>query len=601
MQHRHLSIGAIVLAVAALVACGGGGSGVTNPSLSGTVAVGAPLPGAAVTLRDANGKELTTTADANGAYTFTDVSGLVAPIMVKATGTAGGTNYTLYSLASTVSTQQGATGVVNVTPATDSVVSQALGSQTPETVFKDPAKIKAVDATKLSEAKTKLNDALKNVLTALGHDPAKVDLITTRFEANNTGLDKLLDLVQLQTVANGTGTDIRVADKSTGAAVTISSTNTSSVTPLATTKALIDLNTASIRNLIADFNKLTGSKADLQSAAMKDLFDSEFLSEGKTRDDMLKQFWTSATDNFVGGKFLDYVIGACYSQAATAATTAAYVCEGLATAQDPDGSQNQFSLPVRQGADGKWRAYGDRSLFQFDLKPVVQASYGVSNGSKTLISLKTGINLWIPKSTGISSAVLYASKDDGTTWTESMKLTLKSSCNNDFLSIDDGTSDCSNFKSVSDADANTANTYMDQGQRKFKIVGKTASGDKTFVGKFNRQLFTAVTGQSAIDRSGLGITLTELGTSSVTLLGFPNDVSAHIISGTNASGDTSWEGAALAKLKGKATVSAANASCKQNAGTACDTAFNTSTGKITSLSVNGRDANGRGIWLNYAQ
>jgi len=601
MQHRHLSIGAIVLAVAALVACGGGGSGVTNPSLSGTVAVGAPLPGAAVTLRDANGKELTTTADANGAYTFTDVSGLVAPIMVKATGTAGGTNYTLYSLASTVSTQKGETGVVNITPATDSVVSQALGSQTPETVFKDPAKIKAVDATKLSEAKTKLNDALKNVLTALGHDPAKVDLITTRFEANNTGLDKLLDLVQMQTVANGTGTDIRVADKSTGEVVTISSSNTMPFTPLAKpSDALIALNTATIRNLIADFNKLTGSQDDLQSAAMKDLFDLNFLSEGKTRDDMLKQFWTSDKDNFVGGKFLDYVIGDC--------DASTKVCEGLATVQDPDGSQNQFNLPVRQGTDGKWRAYGDRSQFQFDLKPVVQASYGVSNGNKTLISLKTGINLWIPKSTGITSAVLYAS-NDGTTWTESMRLTAKSSCNNDFLSIDDGTSDCSNFKSVLDVDANTANTYIDQGKGQFKIVGKTASGEKTFIGKFNRQLFTggtataAGTGPAAIDRSGLGITLTELGTSSVTLLGFPNDVSVHISSGTNASGDTSWEGAALAKLKGKATVSAANASCKLNSTntTGCDTSYNLNSGKITSLSVNGRDASGRGIWLNYAQ
>jgi hypothetical protein len=60
-----------VCAAAALVACGGGGGNNVPPTmLSGTVALGAAVPGAQVTISDADGAtpDITGTADGNGAY-----------------------------------------------------------------------------------------------------------------------------------------------------------------------------------------------------------------------------------------------------------------------------------------------------------------------------------------------------------------------------------------------------------------------------------------------------------------------------------------------------------------------------------------------------
>jgi len=597
MRNIHFSLGAIAMAVVILVGCGGGGTGgagatSASPSLSGTAAVGAPLPDALVTLKDANGKELTVTADSSGVYTFPNVTGVVAPIMLKATGMAGGTAYTLYSMASAVSTDKGVVGVVNVTPVTDSVVSQALGSQAPETVFGDGAKIKAIDTVKLADAKAKLTAALANVLTALGQDPAKVDLFTTQFTANNTGLDKLLDLVQVSSVMTAAGSDMRVADKSTGQATTIKAADTiATVTSTALPSPgaeQIALNTATIKTLFASFNALTGSQADLQGTAMQDLFDVDFLDGGNNRATQMAQFWKSETDNAIGFKFLDYVLGGC--------DAASKVCGGEATLQKADGSRDRFALPVKQGSDGKWRAYGNQAAFDFDLKPVVKAYYTVNNGNKSLSSLATGVNLYIPASAG-TKAILYTSNDSGSSWTPSMGLVSKSGCS--FLAIDDQTIYCNNFKSVSDDNANAVNGYVDQGVRRFKIVLTTTAGDKTFVGKSGKQLFTQATGQSAVDRAGLGINHTQLGTSSVTLLGSPEYVWANFVSGANGSA-WSWESAALAKLKGVVTVAAANTACKSSGQNNCDQNFNTSTGTINSVMLSGRDATGRGVWLHHS-
>ena len=62
-------------AAAVLVACGGGGGGsssqITN-SISGVAAIGAPISGALITLRDVNGKTVSVSADTSGEYSFAD-------------------------------------------------------------------------------------------------------------------------------------------------------------------------------------------------------------------------------------------------------------------------------------------------------------------------------------------------------------------------------------------------------------------------------------------------------------------------------------------------------------------------------------------------
>ncbi len=104
--------------VVVLSACGGGGrstqaSGNAGASsqLSGTVAVGAPMLNATVTVLGANGQSVSTTATDSGSYAGLDVSALTPPYRIQACGLANGQSTCYYAFV-----QSG--GVANVTPLT---------------------------------------------------------------------------------------------------------------------------------------------------------------------------------------------------------------------------------------------------------------------------------------------------------------------------------------------------------------------------------------------------------------------------------------------------------------------------------------------------
>jgi len=195
---RILNFLAIAAAAATLAACGGGGGGTaaTAPSqLQDTAAIGAPLAGATVTLRGANGVQRTETADSMGEFVFTDLSGLTAPAMLRATGIAGGRSHTLFSVASILPAAGGG-AVANVTPLTHAVTQQVMGADL-VTAFRDfdsPADLNVAA----------LNTAIERVLTVLAPSivavgaPAGASPFTTSFTANQTGLDKLLDLIEFR-------------------------------------------------------------------------------------------------------------------------------------------------------------------------------------------------------------------------------------------------------------------------------------------------------------------------------------------------------------------------------------------------------------------
>ncbi len=595
---KHLLTHALAAtAIAALTACGSGGGGSSVSSLAGTVAVGAPLPNATVTLKDANGKTLTTTADANGAYTFSDVSGLTAPLMLQATGTAGGTSYTLHSLLEKVPAT-GVSGVINVTPATEAATAQAVGTS-PATVFADATKIKEVDTTKLADAKARLNAALKDVLIALGQDPAKVDLFTTKFTADNTGLDKLLDLVQVSNSTGTSGQDIKITDKNTQVTKTVnSSTAAKDVTPLAKPDdSTLKLDTSGIKTTLAAFNKLTGTTSDIQSAAMKDMFDPDYLDEGLNRDDQIADI----TQNAVGIALTDYVLNGCDG------TTK--VCRGQATAKFTDGTTNVFVLPMKQGADGKWRAYGEQTPFRFELKPVAfQQNYVGTNAPSA--SLTTGFNFYFTGTKGSSdtrtykSAKLYTSLDDGATWTLSASLQENNNCTGNWLPLATAagnSTSCGNVVSVSNATTiSNSNAAQEAGKKWFKIVAYS-NADYTgpsveYKNRSRRQLFTQETGAAAVAASGLGITTSELGTNSISFTGKPYSVSISVYNAPNY-GYTNWDGSYVQKLNGKATTAAAKEQCGITTG--CNTIYGTGA-VIYQINLDSYDPQGRGIWVQWS-
>ena len=186
--------------VVALSACGGGGSSsgsstAAQPAsnaatvMSGTVAVGAPMLNATVTVVGANDQRVSTSADANGSYANLDVSQLTAPYRIQACGLAGGQYECYYSVVQTA-------GVGNVTPLTDATVALAAGANA-ATVLTGAAP----SASALNSSEATLQSYLGPVLAAAGVASGS-SFSTTPFVANHTGMDKVLDAVKVTSGQN---------------------------------------------------------------------------------------------------------------------------------------------------------------------------------------------------------------------------------------------------------------------------------------------------------------------------------------------------------------------------------------------------------------
>ena len=193
-------------AAAVLVACGGGGGGgvggvgggggggsAPTSSLSGVAAIGAPISGATITLKDVNGKTTSVVADAAGEYSFADLSGFVAPFQITASGQMGDRQVVHHAIVSKISGAQTANISQLTTAATSLLVpSAAIGE------------LSASQLAGLTEASVQsAYDTIKTVLKPLtdklvgsGFDP-----LTTTFKANGEGADLLLDHVAINTRA----------------------------------------------------------------------------------------------------------------------------------------------------------------------------------------------------------------------------------------------------------------------------------------------------------------------------------------------------------------------------------------------------------------
>lgn len=187
---NQLKLTLTLMSAAILAACGGGGGGGSPSGASladGTVAVGAPVAGAAVVARDVNGKTSNTvTADAEGKYSGLDLSGLTAPIIIEATGELG---QTPVKMSTPLTSASG--GTTNVTPLTTALSAMLAGG--------DPTQLTtaAITAAKLTEAKQKLAEVIAPVAATVNVSSA-ADPVSTAFVANSTGLDQLLDALDIR-------------------------------------------------------------------------------------------------------------------------------------------------------------------------------------------------------------------------------------------------------------------------------------------------------------------------------------------------------------------------------------------------------------------
>lgn len=201
---------ATFLMMALMAGCGGGGSGGTGAtalSVTGVAAAGAPLIGT-VTLKDSSStsRQLSTSTAANGSFSF-DVSGLTAPFLLQATGTAAGHSYTLYSMVSSA-------GNCSINPLTHLAVTMANAGQDPSGVFMSPtpARMQTLSGS-LQAAVMTVQSKLAPLITQVG--AASANIITDQYSANSQGLDLLFDLATF-TIGNGS---LSITSASNGAVI----------------------------------------------------------------------------------------------------------------------------------------------------------------------------------------------------------------------------------------------------------------------------------------------------------------------------------------------------------------------------------------------
>lgn len=175
---------------------GGGGTPITYTSnmatlsvtgadaVMGTAAVGRALVSAVITLKDINGQTQTAMSDSEGRFQLSS-AGMHAPFLLKAEDNQG---HILFSM-------RAGAGVANVTPVTDLMTRAwfAAHGSSAEAAFADPAHHPAPDAAALAELDGRFTQALKDAVAAQGLDPRRFSFISTPFDADGTGADRILD------------------------------------------------------------------------------------------------------------------------------------------------------------------------------------------------------------------------------------------------------------------------------------------------------------------------------------------------------------------------------------------------------------------------
>jgi hypothetical protein len=407
-----------------LAACGGGGGNATSslPSelpatLTGVAASGAPIAGSTVTLTCSQGTTMTTTTDANGAYSFSlATSTCTAPYLITVTGTVGDAQVTLVSVQATTPAA-GGSATVNVTPLTHAIAAALSSTGDPIDLANNFGTEKAnITGIAVTAAKGTLVTALAGTITQAGGDPKTFDPINTAFSANRTGLDQMLDNLQVQVTTAGVSIAsagaVAVVDdmgnNPTGApadfsagTVNIRKTDTpATVTSLAAaTTSLPDNGIGdSIRDALnacfAQPKATRGSLATTLSSACQAVpIDSKYLHDGKTGSQEFDPYFTSST--YDNAKFMAPAVIRFFSNSAT--DTRALVKFALTRA---DGVVESFTTVGEKSTatGGVKKLRGNQRLFKvfvngFVNKRVEIANKNSTNPKSTFYS--TGINFFL--------------------------------------------------------------------------------------------------------------------------------------------------------------------------------------------------------------
>ncbi len=382
-------------------------------SLSGVAAAGAAVAnGIGYALDAATGAQIPFTTNATtGAYSV-DLTGKSGPFLLHVRGTtSGGAPVDLYSLASSASF--GTT--VNVTPLSDIVVGYAAGKTT--------ASLEAACTANQAACPGLLNGIIANlalsnssivgampasVLNAFGVSPATFNAITTSFAATHSGVDGLLDAIQVvPPTATGTSYAINLNGATTTPLVTVpvagtgtapTANATAPTTAAVTQAANLATALAEVQAAVASFNQVIAAAAPgfPTVAQISPFFDANFLLNGWNAS-------TAATNMAAGRAFPAGTVliagsqapysGAAWGAGATApAPSVTYDANNCVTSLSVYFGSNGLVAGIWQynktitnpvGCAGSWKAAGDQAQYYAELVPIFTKFTGGTGATYT--------------------------------------------------------------------------------------------------------------------------------------------------------------------------------------------------------------------------
>ena len=380
------ALGAIVLA--SLTACGGGSSSApsdpvvpppvtpTPTSISGSVAIGAPITQGVLRVLDADGNVVAhdvAIAD-DGTYPDITLTGN-GPWRLEACGYAGANWRCMYSIAQ-------AAGTANVTPLTSALIALASGDS-PDAVMADGAQAPGADA--LDAAQGRLQDGLASTLSDAGL-PADVDFTTAALNpGTRTGYDRVLDAVDV-TTGSDDGTFVQVTPRLGEGNLYITPTATQGT--ISTPTAAADLPLGGLTTLFAHLSAAMASSsacADPHTGLAASLAADAHMTMGgggplAGRDQVaagMCQFFGMGDDGATpmwGASLVSPTLGRCDFGGADPKCAVSFVLQG------PDGSLQAVGgdMAVVYHGDA-WQFYGDVNAMGINANAAAQRSVRVDD------------------------------------------------------------------------------------------------------------------------------------------------------------------------------------------------------------------------------
>lgn len=320
---KNAELGVAVTAILALILAGCGSSGGNTPAANnnGAVSSSCTAPGAVcgvaatgaaiggiVYAYDVNGKASpTATINADGTYTI-DASGLTPPLMITTIGTSNLKPAIYHSIATSADLNKN----VNVTPLTEVVLALAAGQPAQDIALASMP----VVTNNLAAAVTAVNGIVSPLATAVGATISNP--LTDTFKTDGTGIDKVLDNINVTPAKQGGTMDVRLVGTNVSlGTVALPATAGGTATATVNTVSATQLSDAQkVATAIAEMNVCMASLTSLYATAIptaaqvSPYLDPAFKSFGMTATQFATYFTTAAsTGNGRGDIGLKWSIG----------------------------------------------------------------------------------------------------------------------------------------------------------------------------------------------------------------------------------------------------------------------------------------------------